>query len=182
MKCVWFTAAALWAGPLSAALWRPEVSHHLHKTFHWPNGEGAYAHCRISWFSLVWITRFQGERADGEECVCVCVRGAGWGGSRLSHDSLAWIKCGTLIWVKIMESYMSLNTSAFSRRLKWKVTTGHSRGGRRGCWNENWVTTRPLLRLNCNQTEAELTVIQHGAAKNSIGSLACLYAFVYLTT
>jgi len=59
------------------------------------------------------------------------------------HDSSAWIKCGTFIWVKIMESYMSLSMSAFRNEPKWKVTTGRSWGGRQGCWNGNWVTMRP---------------------------------------
>lgn len=80
-----------------------------------------------------------------------------------------------------MESYMSLNMSAFHTGSKWKVTIGHSWGGREGCWNGNWVTMRPSLWLTWNQTEAELTVIHHQEAKNYILSLSALYVlFTFL--
>lgn len=58
-----------------------EVSQQLHKTFHWLNGEGSYAHIRISSFSLVRIAGFQGEQWNGmgSVCVYVCVQGSGGG-------------------------------------------------------------------------------------------------------
>ena len=54
-----------------------EVSQQLHKTFHCLNGEGSYAHIRISSFSLARIKGFQGEQVDGKSvfvyvCTCVC--------------------------------------------------------------------------------------------------------------
>lgn len=134
-----------------------EVSQRLHKTFHWLSGEGSYAHIKISSFSLVRITGFQGELGDG------------WGlrGGRAApelmvcHDSSAWIKCGTLIWVKIMESYMSLSMSAFHSGPKWKATAGRGWGGGHRRWNGNQATTRLVLRLTCSQPKPRLTVIEH---------------------
>lgn len=102
------------------------------------------------------------DRVCARACVCR------WEGPVVCNDSSAWIKCGTLIWVKIMESYMSLNMSPFHRGTKWKVMAGRSWGGRKRCWNGNWVAVRPSLWLTCSQIEDELAVIQHQAAKNFI--------------
>lgn len=155
-----------------------EVSQQLHKTFHWLNGEGSYAHIRISSLSLARIAGFQGERVDGKRvCVCVCLRVCvclQGEGLVVCHDSSAWIKCGTLIWVKIMESYMSLSMSAFHSRPKWKVTAGRGWGGGRRCWNGNQATTRPSLWLTRSQAEPGLTVIEHQAAKNLHPLIFCL--------
>lgn len=152
------------------------VSQRLHKTFHWLNGEGSYAHIRISSFSLAWIVGLQGEQVVGKyvcvsECVCLCVRG---GPPVFFHDSCAWIKCGTLIWVKIMESYMSLSMSVFHSRPKWKVTAGRDRGGWQRCWNGNQATTRPSLWLTRSQAEPGLAVIKHQAAKKLLRLIFCL--------
>lgn len=108
-------------------------------------------------------------------------------GLMLCHDSLPWIKFGTLIWVKIMEFYMSLSMSAFHKSPKWKVTTGCRWRGRQGCQNGNWVTTRLSLRLTCNQTAADLTVIQHQPDKHYILLLSshlcalftCLFGYMH---
>lgn len=160
-----------------------EVSPQLHKTFHWLNGEGSYAHIRISSFSLTHFVGFQGER--GERCVCVwacecvCVQGEGL----LCHDSPAWIKCGTLIWVKIMESYMSLSMSAFLNRPKWELTAGRSRRGGQRWRNKSQVTTRASLRLTCSQTEPGAAVNKQQAAKNTnslISSFVYLLAYLFM--
>lgn len=111
------------------------------------------------------------DRACARACVCR------WEGPVVCNDSSAWIKCGTLIWVKIMESYMSLNMSAFHRGPKWKVMAGRSWGGRKRCWNGNWVAPRPSLWLTCSQMEDELAVIQHQAAKNFILSYSAFFFF-----
>lgn len=138
----------------------------LHKTFHWLNGEGSYAHIGISSFFFFYLRQsqgFQGEQVDGK-CVCVCVR---WGregsGLVVCNDSPSWIKCGTLIWRKIMESYMSLSMSAFQSRSKWKVTAIRGWGGWQRCWNGNRATMRLTMRLTWRQTDPGLTVIQHQA-------------------
>lgn len=150
--------AALWAGPAHGCFMETEeVSLHLHKRFHWLNGEGSYAHIRISSFSLSRIAGFQGEQADEEiPCVCVCVYVCmcvqGRGGM-VCHDSSAWIKCGTLIWVKIMESYMSLSMSVFHRVAKWKVTAGRAWGGRQRClkWEPGDREAIPVVDLQSDR-------------------------------
>lgn len=113
---------------------------------------------------------FKVSRLMGSMCVCLCVQGGGF-----CHDSSAWIKCGTLIWVKIMESYMSLTMSAFHSRPKWKVTAGCDRGrGGQRFWNGNQVTMRPSLWLTLSQAEPGLTVIKRQAAKNLHPPIFCL--------
>lgn len=82
-------------------------------------------HCRES-------QGFKVSRLMGRVCVCMCVGGGVERGLLVCNDSSAGIKCGTLIWVKIMESYMSLSMSAFHSMPEWKVTAGRaSRGGQR---------------------------------------------------
>lgn len=139
-----------------------EGSQKLHGQFHGRNAEESYALIRISSFSLTQNSRFQGEQVYGK-CVllyvfCVCMGE----GPLVGHDSFAWIKCGTLIWVKIMESYMSLNMSAFHSRPKWKVMAGRCRRGRgQKFWNGNQVTMRLSLRLTRSQAETGLAAIKH---------------------
>lgn len=58
-------------------------------------------------------------------------------------------KRGTLIWVKIMESYMPWSMSASGSSCKCKVTPGRGRGE---CWIGNQGTTRPSLQLSQNQS------------------------------
>lgn len=133
--------------------------------FHWCESQGFKVSSGMGW----------------EVCVFMCVfKGVGVGGTGLlvCHDSSSWIKCGTLIWVKIMESYMSLSMSAFHSRPKWKVTAGRGRGGRQRCWNGNQATMRPSLWLTRSQAEPGLTVIKHQAAKNLHPLIS---VFVYLS-
>lgn len=66
-----------------------------------------------------------------------------------AHDSSPEIKRGTLIWVKIMESYMPWSMSASGSSCKCKVTPGRGRGE---CWIGNQGTTRPSLQLSQNQS------------------------------
>lgn len=70
-----------------------EVSQQLHKIFHWLNGEGSYAHIRISSFSLARIAGFQGEQVDGK-CVCLCVCMCTGGGT----PGLPWQLCLNQVW------------------------------------------------------------------------------------
>ena len=108
---------------------------------------------------------FKVSRLMGSVCVyvCVCVQGEG---PLVCHDSSAWIKCGTLIWVKIMESYMSLGMSAFHSRPKWKVTAGRGWGGGQRCWNGNRGHREAIpvadpqsarAEAHCHQTSSCLT-------------------------
>lgn len=53
-----------------------EVRKQMHKTIHWLNEEGSYAHIRISLFSMTQIAVFQGEQVDGKYvCVFMCAGG-----------------------------------------------------------------------------------------------------------
>lgn len=146
-----------------------EVSSQIHKTIHWlilshQNFLFVFNDANHS------VSRWAGWR---EVCVWggVYVCRGGW----FCHDSSAWIKCGTLIWVKIMESYMSLTMSAFHNGQKWKVTAAcdGGRGGQR-FWNGNQVTTRPSLWLTLSQAEPGLTVTKRQAAKNLHPPIFCL--------
>lgn len=60
---------------LSCFIETKEVSQQLHKTFHWLNGEGSYAHIKISSFSFARIAGFQGEQVDGRAYVCALGEG-----------------------------------------------------------------------------------------------------------
>lgn len=177
MKSVWFTLAALWALCSLCFIDTKQLSLQLHKTFCWLNGKEIDAHIRICWFSLVESTGFQGEEVDGK-CVCVYLCAHRGEGPLLRRDSSAWIKCGTLIWVKIMESYMSLDMSGFHSGPKWKVTVSRDRGGGQRCRNGIRATAGSSSWLTRSQAAPGLAVIDIKELKISICSLS---VFVYLS-
>lgn len=110
LKWNWNEICLIYSGSIMRCLARScfietkGVSQQLHKTFHWLNGEGSYAHIKISSFSLARITgvsRWAGWW-EVSMCVWVCACAHKGGGRR---PGLPWQLCLNQVW----HSHMSEN-------------------------------------------------------------------------
>ncbi len=144
-----------------------EVSQHLHKTFHWLNGEGSYAHIIISSFSLVWLQGFKVSRLMVSVCVFLCVC------TKRGTPGLPWQLCLNQVWHPHMSEnngilyvfeHVSVSQQAQMESDGW--------GGGQRCWNGNQATMRPFLWLTCSQASN---------IKQLKTSFLWFSAFVYLT-